>query len=133
MPPAEDDVAAIGHAIGGVFTTVEGELESFFSEGAAAIASTIKTQLPAATKADIEFVVQSALASVTAAEVTPGGGKAKMTAALVSFAALLATKGIALLETQMRAFLENTLLAFDVSKAVAAPATVAGAANAASA
>ena len=126
----EDGLRSVENAFGSVFIGLEGELESFFSEGAEAIATTIKTQLPEATKADVQFVLQSGVAAVTAAEITPGGGQAKMAVALASFVTALATKGIALVETQMRALLETTLLSFNAAKAAAAPATVTGATGA---
>ena len=125
------DAALVKNAVVSLFTSVKSKLVAFFSAGASAIATSIEKQLPEAGEEIVTFVETAALDAVTAAEVTPGGGTAKMTAALAAFAVDLATKGITLAETEMRALLENALLQFKAATATApVPATAAPASGA---
>jgi len=106
------DAAAVAAAIESLFSGIKAKLVTFFSAGASAIAASIEQQLPRAGADIVAFVEQSALAAVAAAEAMPGTGEAKMAAALASLTASLATKGLALAETELRSLLENALLQF---------------------
>jgi hypothetical protein len=118
------DFAKVGDAIVSLFTSIKGKLETFFENGAAAIAASITKQLPQAEQDIVDFIKQAALDAVAAAETIPGGGVAKMTAAIAALGADLAGKGITLAETELRALLENALLLFKAEQAptAAAPA-----------
>lgn len=113
------------NAIEGVFTTLKGELEDHLAIAAGAIAEAINTQAPGIDGSIVTFLDQNALAAVAAAEAMPGGGQAKMTAALVTFGAALATKGLTLAETLLRMLIETALIKYKAKTAPAVTASVA--------
>ena len=111
------------NAVEGVFTTLKGELKDHLSVAADAIAEAIKTQAPGIEGSIVAFIDQNSLAAVAAAEAMPGGGQAKMAAALVTFGAALTTKGLELAETLLRTLLETALIKYRAQTAPAVTAT----------
>lgn len=107
---------AFWNSVSNFFESLEYRIEGLFSAGAHAVAIAIKNNAATFQGDIVAFLKQAAMDAVAAAASTPGTGEAKMLAAIASFTAELATKGLALAENEARLILENAYAEFKASQ-----------------
>lgn len=93
----------------GKWTEIRDAIEAFFVSHESAIVNFFKPFALALEKDGKQILIDAAMAAVTAAESTPGGGQAKMAAALAMIAETLQKEGVAYVESEARAAAELAL------------------------